>query len=187
MHSVDVYYRRSNNAWKRRCHSVTLKAYCWRFIRDVFTMHKYGVSISDVLTKHGDNVFLSDIQSLQTLFYQWRSNNARRRRFYQCRCYKAWIQCCYQWHSKLREDVLSVTLQQCMETTFYQWCSNNAWRRRFISDVLTMHGDDVSISDIQSLESKFYQWRSNNAWRRRFISDVLTKHAYDVVLVTFKT
>jgi len=58
-------------------------------------MHGDDVSISDVLTKHGDNV-------LSVKF------KAYRRRF---------ISDVPTMHG---DDVLSVMFQQCMETTFYQ-------------------------------------------------------------------
>jgi len=47
--------------------SVTFKAYRRRFISDVPTMYGDDVSISAVLTKHGDNAFISDIQSLEDI------------------------------------------------------------------------------------------------------------------------
>ena len=157
--------------------------YQWRFNNNHFhetilsilsSIHFYSTVnfISDVLTMHWDDVFLS------MTFKAYR------------RCFISDVLTKHgenQWHSKLRDDVKSVSVLQCMETTFYQWRSYSAWTGRCISDVPTLHRYDVlSVTFLESMDRTLYQWRSNNTGRRRFISDVITVHGDDVLSVTFQ-
>ena len=127
-----LYQWRSYSAWTGRC------------ISDVLTKH--ADDVVSVTCKHkGDILLVTFLQCIGTTFF-------------------------YPWRSKRIDDVLSVTFLQSMEkisdiqsleTTLNQYRSNNAWRRRFISDVRTVHGQDVvSVTFQHYIDTTFYQWRS---------------------------
>ena len=68
-------------------------------------MHEDDVSISDVLTKHGDNVLSVTFKAYRRRFISF--NNAWRRRFIS------------DVLTMDGQDVVSVTFLQCMDRTFY--------------------------------------------------------------------
>ena len=139
-----LYQWRSYSAWTGRC------------ISDVLTKH--ADDVVSVTCKHkGDILLVTFLQCIgTTFFYPWRSkriDDVLSVTFLQSMEKN-------QWHSKLRDDVKSVSVQKCMETTFYQWRSYKAWRQCFYQWHSKLREDVLLVTFQQCMDTTFYQWHS---------------------------